>query len=157
MASTSSCTTTSGTSAPQSSPTSPSLPPTSDIDIVSELAFSNVPWPVRPTPGINYDFVALMYLGGSALAAFFFVLERYILAPLLVEQSPPNSTTDSTIASNGDTAGAQDGEQWKEFARGMEGMYVVFVPFAPCLIWSLVVRYFWIKETKILEEEKKKK
>lgn len=98
-----------------------------------------------------------MYLAGSALAAFFFILERCILAPLLVEQSAPNTTTDSTIANNGDTAGAQDGEQWKEFARGMEGMYVVFVPFAPCLIWSLVVRYFWIKETKILEEEKKKK
>ncbi|KAL7470983.1 hypothetical protein ACHAXS_011276 [Conticribra weissflogii] len=155
MASTSANTATDGNSAPESPSTSKSPPPTAGLDIGPESAFSKVPWPVRPTPGINYDFIALMYLGGSALAAFFFVLEKYILAPLLVEQSAPNSTMDATIA-NGDTLPAQDGEQWKEFARGMEGMYVVFIPFAPCLIWSLIVRYFWIKEAKILEEEKKK-
>ena len=117
----------------------------------TESAFDNVPWPVRPRDGINYDFVATLYLIGSALALAFYLLETKILAPLLFEG---NNDADTTLThSNGSENTINDGEEgngnaWKEFASGMQGMYFIFLPFMPCLLWSLVVRHFWIKETK---------
>ena len=48
----------------------------------------------------------------------------------------------------------EGGDAWKEFAKGMEGMYFIFVPFIPCLLWGLVVRYYWLKETKVSQEKK---
>ena len=112
--------------------------------------FSQVPWPVRPREGINYDFVATLYLIGSTLALSFYLLETKILAPLLVENDPvvdavTSNENDSTISTDDNGEG---GNAWKEFANGMQGMYFIFVPFVPCLLWSLVVRYFWMKETK---------
>ena len=115
--------------------------------------FSHVPWPVRPRDGINYDFVATLYLIGSTLALLFYLLETKILAPLLVE----NDSVDAA-ASNENTGTDENGEggnAWKEFATGMQGMYFIFVPFVPCLLWSLVVRYFWMKETKKTSIDKK--
>ena len=118
------------------------------------ITFDNVPWPVRPSVGINYNFVVLMYTVGSIIAAFFYLLEKQVLDPLLVEQdisdnnnilqSNDNDIKDTEI--EGDEGG-DDINSWKEFARGMAGMYVIFVPFIPCLIWSFVVRYYWLKET----------
>jgi len=117
----------------------------------TEITFDNVPWPVRPSVGINYNFVVLMYTVGSIIAVFFYLLEKQVLDPLLVEHSSDNNNTlqsndikDSEI--EGDEGG-EDANPWKEFARGMAGMYVIFVPFIPCLIWSFVVRYYWLKET----------
>ena len=121
--------------------------------------FDNVPWPVRPSRGINYDFVAMMYLAGSGIAIFFLLLEKQILAPLLLEDEN-NDNSGNNISSFEDTIeeGTEDGEDinpWKEFAKGMEGMYVIFIPFIPCLLWSLVVRYYWLKETDIESRKKK--
>jgi hypothetical protein len=108
--------------------------------------FSNVPWPVRPRDGINYDFVSTLYLIGSALALSFYLLETKILAPLLVE-----NVVDATTNNESDSTSVH------EFANGMQGMYFIFLPFAPCLLWSLVVRYFWMKETKKISHDKKDK
>ena len=118
------------------------------------ITFDNVPWPVRPSVGINYNFVVLMYTVGSIIAVFFYLLEKQVLDPLLVEED--SSDNNDTLQSNdndikdteieGDEGG-DDINSWKEFARGMAGMYVIFVPFIPCLIWSFVVRYYWLKET----------
>ena len=118
--------------------------------------FSHVPWPVRPRDGINYDFVATLYLIGSALALSFYLLETKILAPLLVE----NNDVDAAAANASDSTtstedSGEEGNAWTEFANGMEGMYFIFVPFVPCLLWSLVVRYFWMKETKKISLDKK--
>ena len=116
------------------------------------LSFDNVPWPVRPSVGINYNFVVLMYTAGSIIAAFFYLLEKQVLDSLLVEEysSDNNNNTLSNDIKDSEIDGGEGGEDtnpWKEFARGMAGMYVIFVPFIPCLIWSFVVRYYWLKET----------
>ena len=116
------------------------------------ITFNNVPWPVRPSVGINYNFVVLMYTVGSIIAVFFYLLEKQVLDPLLVEgsSSDNNNTLQSNDIKDSEIKGEEGGEDanpWKEFARGMAGMYVIFVPFIPCLIWSFVVRYYWLKET----------
>lgn len=140
----------------------PSISAEIDNEINKPSYAANVPWPVRPTPDINYDFVVLMYLAGSSLAFFFFILERQILAPLLVNQNisdldQEGNTVEDEDAINNDKSseGSWGVEQWKEFARGMEGMYVIFVAFVPCLLWSLVVRYYWMKELQLENREKK--
>jgi len=115
------------------------------------ITFDNVPWPVRPSVGINYNFVVLMYTVGSIIAAFFYLLEKQVLDPLLEEGSSDNNNTlQSNDIKESEIKGEEGGEDtnpWKEFARGMAGMYVIFAPFIPCLIWSFVVRYYWLKET----------
>jgi len=115
------------------------------------LTFDNVPWPVRPSVGINYNFVVLIYTVGSIIAAFFYLLEKQVLDPLLEEDDTINNNdTLSNDIKDSEIKGEEGGEDanpWKEFARGMAGMYVIFVPFIPCLIWSFVVRYYWLKET----------
>lgn len=126
-------------------------------DIAETTPFSHVPWPVRPSPGINYDFVSMMYLGGSIIAFFFYVLEKQILAPLLEGDGVGEGKTVSVFneSSAGDSDGTDgDEEPWKEFAKGMEGMYLIFVPFVPCLLWGLVVRYYWMKENKVSQDKK---
>ncbi len=129
---------------------------TTDGSNIAAPNFSHVPFAVRPRDGINYDFVATLYLIGSALALAFYLLETKILAPLLVE----NDNADAAVANASDsTTGTEDsgeeGNAWKEFANGMQGMYFIFAPFVPCLLWSLVVRYFWMKETKKITLDKK--
>lgn len=120
----------------------------------NEPNFTHVPWPIRPSPGINYDFVSTLYFIGCTLALSFYILETQILAPLLL-----NSKSDDAADSTGDTAtnndessneenSSDEGNAWKEFAKGMQGMYFIFLPFIPCFLWSLIVRYFWMKETK---------
>ena len=114
--------------------------------------FARVPWPVRPSPGINYNFVAGMYLAGSALALLFLALDiNYNLAPLLVESEDGGDA----LASHANS-GAGEGEAastWKEFTKGMEGMHLIFLPFLPCLLWSLAVRHFWLMETASREKK----
>jgi hypothetical protein len=128
-----------------------------------EPNFTHVPWPIRPSPGINYDFVSTLYFMGCTLALSFYILETQILAPLLLssknsgdDDNVADSTVDTATNNNeSDDSGSSEeessndeGNAWKEFAKGMEGMYFIFLPFIPCFLWSLVVRYFWLKETK---------
>ena len=116
--------------------------------------FDKVPWLVRPSPGINYDFVAMMYLSGSALAILFFLLERQLLTPLLADDDQLANSTYASAGESDDVEG--DGvDAWKEFARGVQGMHFIFDPFIPCLFWSLIVRYYWLKETKSVLQDKK--
>jgi hypothetical protein len=127
-----------------------------------EPSFTHVPWPIRPSPGINYDFVSTLYFIGCTLALSFYILETQILAPLLLssnsgdDDNVADSTVDTATNNNeSDDSGSSEeessndeGNAWKEFAKGMEGMYFIFLPFIPCFLWSLVVRYFWMKETQ---------
>merc|ERR1712194_366434 len=91
------------------------------------------------------------YLAGSLFAILFWTLEKQILAPLLLvnkndDENDPLVTTKET------NVGREEEEltdSWKEFAKGIEGMYFVFSPFIPCLLWSLIVRCYWLKERKV--------
>ncbi|OQR95544.1 hypothetical protein THRCLA_22119 [Thraustotheca clavata] len=40
--------------------------------------------------------------------------------------------------------------------EAVEGFYIVFSPFLPCFLWSLVVRHNWIKKEAAIEKETKK-
>ena len=109
------------------------------------ISYDHIPWPVRPSLGINYDFIVSMYLGGCGLALFFFTLEKQLLDPLIERD-------DDHIIDENNNAGGDDIEKeidpWKEFAKGMQGMYYVFAPFLLCLPWSLMVRHFWVREIR---------
>ena len=83
-------------------------------------SFINVPWPVRPSPGINYNFVSGMYLAGSAFAVIFFTLEKQMLASLLVNEGDQEDRV--LVASNETKDETGDGDStdpWKEFTKGM--------------------------------------
>lgn len=132
------------------------------VSVPPASLFAKVPWLVRPSPGINYNFVVYMYLAGSVLASLLFLLEKQILEPLLLAGDHDNDHDNDIIATNhtstneSDNAESEDGgDAWKEFAKGMQGMHFIFDPFVPCLFWSLIVRYHWLKKTTSECQEKK--
>ncbi|ETV84589.1 hypothetical protein H257_03755 [Aphanomyces astaci] len=44
----------------------------------------------------------------------------------------------------------------QRYTDSVEGFYIVFAPFLPCLLWSLVVRRNWLaKEAALLNDPKK--
>ena len=136
----------------------PSPKTTASTDVVDK-SFNNVPWPVRPSPGINYNFVTIMYLSGSAIALLFYTLETQMLrSPSETDENDIDiSLTNQSVddVTGGEGNGDEEGDNpWAEFAKGLEGMHLIFVPFIPCLLWSLIVRYYWLKETKISREKK---
>lgn len=130
----------------------PSAPARAAVD------YSAVPWVVRPRPEIDYNFVAGAYLVGSLLALIFYVSEKIFLVTLLSgdTSAADNSTGgDAKAASEPLVGGSNEegkGEEWKEFASGMEGMYVIFAVFLPCFLWSLVVRHFWLRGLLLTSE-----
>jgi hypothetical protein len=113
-------------------------------------SFENVPWPVRPSPGINYNFVTILYFSGTIMAIFFYLLEKRILDPLLAGDDEKSNGTPPV-----ESYDAGGGDAWKEFAGGMVGMHFIFDPFIPCLFWSLIVRHYWLKEIDLASQEKK--
>ena len=130
-----------------------------------ESDFNNVPWPIRPSPGINYNFVVIMYITGSAIAILFYLLEKQVLSKLLLEEEVDNHDSSSNGIRNNtqsdsieSTEGSNDDTNpWHEFAKGMQGMYVIFIPFIPCMLWALIVRHVWLKkETQVTSSRKKK-
>lgn len=91
-----------------------------------------------------------MYGGGSALAVFLFVLEKSLFGYYGI-----NGTGAAAAAAGGDGTGGDDEEgALHEFTRQLEGLYLVFVPFFPCLLWSLAVRSRWLKENGVHKDKK---
>ena len=130
------------------------------VSIPPASLFAEVPWLVRPSPCINYNFVVCVYLSGSVLAFLLFLLEKQILEPLLItgddnDLDNHSINTDHTSTRGSEDVESENGGAWKEFAKGMQGMHFIFDPFVPCLFWSLIVRFHWLKETKSECQEKK--
>ena len=69
------------------------------------------------------------------------------VADSTVDMATTNSN-ESGDSGSSEESSSDEGNAWKEFAKGMEGMYFIFLPFIPCFLWSLIVRYFWMKETQ---------
>ncbi len=87
----------------------------------------------------------MMYLAGSGFAVLFYALEKLIFPSIMgANDDQINDKTTSVESSN---AGGIDNDAWKEFAHSLEGMFLIFIPFIPCLFWSFIVRYYWLKET----------
>lgn len=102
----------------------------------------------------------MMYLAGSFFAVTFFALEKYIFPSILGgndDRKTSNASSFDGYNAVGDGNDAKDGGGvWKEFATNLEGMYLIFIPFVPCLLWSFVVRYYWLKETTSITSKEKK-
>ena len=94
----------------------------------------------RPTPDINYNFIAGAYSAGTALSLFLFILHHGLTKIYIPEEA-------NIDAGDGD-GGESGSESMKEFTEALEGLYLIFLPFAPCLLWSLIVRSNWLKEVK---------
>ena len=99
----------------------------------SKMSGTQAPYLVRPKEGINYNFVSSIYLGGSIIALSFYLLETLLLHSYLEDPS--------TV--QGRESESEDGPL-EELSRGLVGMYLIFVPFFPCFVWSCVVRHFWL-------------
>ena len=86
---------------------------------------------LSPASNINYDFVASIYTFFSLLGIILYVLETQLFVYYSAET---------------------ENETMKELAQSTKGLYMIFVPFIPCLFWSLVIRHKWkkciVKKTK---------
>ena len=94
-----------------------------------------------------------MYGGGSALAVFLFVLEKSLFGYYGISGTGADAAATDT---NGGDENGGDGEEgaFHEFTRQLEGLYLVFIPFFPCLLWSLAVRVRWLKENAVQKDKK---
>lgn len=106
-------------------------------------------WITTPSPDINYNFISLMYGGGSALAVFLFVLEKALMGYYGISAAAADAA-----AKGGDGGGGDEEGALHEFTRQLEGLHLVFVPFFPCLLWSLFVRSRWLKEHGARKDKK---
>ncbi len=91
----------------------------------------------KPSPSINYNFISLIYALFSVLGGLLYALEKSVFGP---HKAPTD-----VAAGEGD-----ENSIMKELAESTEGLYLIFVPFLPCLLWSLVVRkeYFRLQYDK---------
>ena len=103
----------------------------------------------EPSPSINYDFISSMYFAFSAIGTILYLLETQLFAPYKERTATQSqaaipqhdiSNVDATV----DVTGDQEQSVLKELSESTAGLYLIFIPFIPCLFWSLVVR----KESK---------
>mmetsp|Transcript_9459 Transcript_9459/g.28440 ORF Transcript_9459/g.28440 Transcript_9459/m.28440 type:complete len:107 (-) Transcript_9459:528-848(-) len=87
-------------------------------------------WALLPREDINYSFISAMYASGTALSLLLFLLETVLRG----------------YGGNGDSSGEDETGSVAEFAQALEGLYLIFIPFFPCLLWSLFVRRRWIEQ-----------
>jgi hypothetical protein len=106
----------------------------------------------EPSPSINYDFISSMYFAFSAIGTILYLLETQLFAPYKErsEQSQSQGAISQHDIANVDVTvdptviGDQEQSVLKELSESTAGLYLIFIPFIPCLFWSLVVR----KESK---------
>lgn len=87
-------------------------------------------WLLKPNTGINYDVIAMMYAFGSGLCVLFYSVEKLITSE-----------------------NYKDTEIVKENMDSIKGVYLVFCPFLPCLLWGLMMRYVSKKELSTKQKE----
>ena len=85
------------------------------------------------------------------MAVFLFVLEKSLFGYYGI-----SLTGAAAAAADGGDGTGGDSEEGAlhEFTRQLEGLYLVFVPFFPCLLWSLAVRARWLKENGVQKDKK---
>lgn len=84
-----------------------------------------------------------MYFAFSAIGTILYLLETQLFAPYkertLAAIAIPQTdiaNVDVTVTVTGD----QEQSVLKELSESTAGLYLIFIPFIPCLFWSLVVR-----------------
>ena len=71
---------------------------------------------ITPNPEINYTVITLMYTICFLLGLFFYVLEKWLL-------------------------NTEKGHWSRDNLDQVEGVYIIFMPFFPCVFWSLGMKY----------------
>jgi hypothetical protein len=89
----------------------------------------------EPSPSINYKLITLVYFLCSVLAVFLYVIEVTIFKSYLQPDSKAK-------------------ESLKELAESTQGLYLIFVPFIPCLLWSFTV-LSKVKKEPVMEGKSK--
>ena len=77
----------------------------------------------QPRPNINYNFVTYMYITGCGIGILMYILEIFL------QQKTKFEENESSL---------------KEVYNSIKGIYLIFMPFFPCLLWCLVLRSKWI-------------
>ena len=102
-----------------------------------------------PVPEINYDFVSGMYGIGSLICVLLYIFQHTF-------QEQKNITNDPAIKS--EIKDSSVSETMVELVSALTGVYLVFLPFFPCLLWSLLIRSKWkrlrCEHEKSLQEKK---
>ena len=100
-----------------------------------------------PSSNINYDFIVAIYFLFSFFCIGLYILETKIFIHYL------GGETGESLGSVGSSS--YNNESMKEVAESTQGLYMIFTPFIPCLLWSLVVHRVW-KETNNNDGDKNK-
>jgi hypothetical protein len=99
----------------------------------------------KPSPCINYKFVSIVYAAFSILGCLLYILETFVLPTSTTTKATISTTISSTTMKN-----QQQNQQppsnnhnvmmiQKELAESIQGLYLIFLPFVPCFLWSLGV------------------
>lgn len=101
--------------------------PNNNIDHNNNKATMIVKYLLSPSTNINYDFISSIYGLFALLSVLLYTLETQVFINYSGQSDEGSSAT------------------MKELAESTKGLYLIFVPFLPCLLWSLVIRHQWKK------------
>jgi hypothetical protein len=104
---------------------------------------------VRPAPDINYNFITAAYGLGTLLAVFLFVLQRILSVIYIPNKEVTSNTTNIPVIATS--------ESLREFTQSLQGLYLIFVPFFPCFLWSVWIRRMWLSSAKTVGKDLDKK
>lgn len=113
----------------------------------------------QPNPNINYAFVSLMYACGSLLYISLYVFEQWSGEVLSVQNHSVGEAFDTDGFTRKNDESSTSPGVLKELQTSLQGIYLIFSPFIPCLMWSL---FLWRKSnnagknSKAHDEQKQK-
>ena len=84
-----------------------------------------IQWLFQPNSNINYSVISLMYAFGSLLFIILYIFDQWASSQLARESSTKEQNASSPLI--------------KELHSSLEGIHLVFSPFFPCLLWSLIL------------------
>jgi hypothetical protein len=111
------------------------------------LLIKLIQWAFTPNPNINYNVISTMYGVASALCIGFYLLETYLVSTITTAAaSAAQNVNDSEVTTSNDGAGGEGVSQSSadfaaELYSSLQGVHLIFVPFMPCLIWSMTIQY----------------
>mmetsp|Transcript_36521 Transcript_36521/g.53561 ORF Transcript_36521/g.53561 Transcript_36521/m.53561 type:complete len:140 (-) Transcript_36521:391-810(-) len=129
----------------QSLTSSSSSENTNSISSKSSGSIPIIGWLIQPNPDINYNVISMMYAAGSLLALALYGIDYYLGKMMNAEDGndaeKSKETSESTTIS--------------ELYTSLEGVYLIFLPFVPCLCWSLMLRYLAERQKSTTSQQQK--
>ncbi len=93
----------------------------------------------QPNPSINYAFVSIMYACGSVVYIALYGFEQWSGEAFSVQNHSEGAAYGSSSTRNGDESSSTSPGVLKELQMSLQGIHLIFSPFIPCLIWSLIL------------------